>query len=107
MLLLSAHPYLSNACVHIHVTRLIKIAWLEISNRLIGTTNVTSVMIAVTFRSIDGEMHDCSVQKSVSLRDLQEHLCSIYRARFLVMQANLEVDGITSPHLMNWLDPPM
>eukprot|EP00973_Karenia_brevis_P065758 9139390-Karenia_brevis.AAC.3 len=51
------------------------------------------MMCVVTFRTSDGKMHEASIPKLTTLRDLQPCLCAKFNARFPAMQANLEVGG--------------
>jgi hypothetical protein len=50
-------------------------------------------MIAVTFRSFDGQTYETSVPKLGALRDLQRCLCIVFGSRFPATQANLKVGG--------------
>ena len=57
-----------------------------------SSLHILFVMIAVTFRAVDGKTLEASVSKFVALRALQRDLCSFFGARFPSMQANLEVE---------------
>ena len=50
-------------------------------------------MVPVTFYVLGGRSYDTRVPKDKALRDLQQHLCSIFGAYFPAMQANLQVQG--------------